>query len=164
VIDFEALFENYLRNTLRTHFQGTDSHVRDGNREGEKWLFDERVGPKANPDIVIEAGSPPVAIVVEVKYKDRIDRSDINQCIAYGFSYRVSVVLLVRQRRGTEPQTHVVGTIGGVKLVEYRFDLGAADLPREEQAFVRAVEANLGRGTPAEAAVQIRGKGNTGAG
>jgi 5-methylcytosine-specific restriction enzyme subunit McrC len=71
VVDFDTLFEEYVRNALRLERQrlGIGLVVLNGNKEGKKYLFDNRSQPFAQPDIVIRSNSGETKLLLEVKYK-----------------------------------------------------------------------------------------------
>jgi 5-methylcytosine-specific restriction enzyme subunit McrC len=149
IINFETLFENYLRNVLRMRLTGTSSglRVRDGNEEGKKRLFDDAKKPPATPDIVIDR-PPDVLAIVEVKYKDKVDRTDLNQVITYGCSYRTRNVLLVHQAAAGKPSGgQRLGAIGALNVFTYAFDLGNPHLETEEMALAGSVGQIIDRGS-----------------
>lgn len=142
-INFETLFENYLRNILRIRIPLLlpGIRVRDGNVDAKKRLFDDSKKPLANPDIVIDNTLSTLAIA-EVKYKDKVDRVDINQAITYGCSYRTGNVVLVHQRSAEKkPGKQLLGTIGTIKLFTYAFDLASPDLENEERSFTESIKS-----------------------
>jgi 5-methylcytosine-specific restriction enzyme subunit McrC len=141
IIDFDVLFESYLRQLLKTrlHAESAMLHVHDGNNEAGKPLFDDRNTPQANPDIVIEAASGN-KIIVEVKYKDKVDRDDINQAITYGFSYRAQNVVLAHvssEAGGSVLKS--LGKIDSVNLHSYAFCLNSSVLEDEEKKLAEAL-------------------------
>lgn len=142
IIDFETLFESYLRQVLRANMvvELPGIRIRDGNGEAKKRLFDNRKEPTANPDIVIdEPGS--IKMIADVKYKDKIDRADINQVITYGCSYRVSNLLLIHQSGVNEASgIQLVGRMDQYSLYRYAYDLANASLEQEEKAFCQAIK------------------------
>ena len=135
IVNFETVFESYLRRSLHQH-AGDDFWVRDGNAEGKKQLFDDKKDPPAQPDIVMIHKGTRRKIIAEVKYKEKPNRDDINQAITYGLSYKCDQVVLVHQckdsgRRGLRP----IGSIDGVRLNAYGFDLASSNLEVEEHEF-----------------------------
>ncbi len=140
ILNFEEVFENYLRHILAARVP-TGCDVRDGNGEGARPLYDDRADPPAQPDIVLEhVGSQPV--IVEVKYKDKPDRADVNQVVTYAAAYRATNVVLVHQAK-TAAQTgaQLRGKINGTNVFTYGFDLSAHDLEGQEAAFATAMSA-----------------------
>jgi len=134
IVNFEDLFEEYLRRVLHG-ISPADLMVRDGNKDGKRYLFDENRGPMAQPDIVISAG-PGRNVVAEVKYKEKPNRDDINQAITYAICYRTDRVVLVHQKMPSKiGGLYRIGTINGVNLEGYAFDLGAINLEVEERMF-----------------------------
>ena len=137
IIDFDELFEEYVRRVLQRHADA-DGHlfVKDGNHEGKKPLFDDRNDPSAQPDIVFGWRPSGHSIVAEVKYKEKPQRDDINQAVTYSLCYRADRTILVHQagtpaQRGLRP----IGTIQQIRVDAYGFDLAAADLDSEEAVF-----------------------------
>jgi len=142
VLNFEEIFEAYIRQALRQEMSRTSPsfRVRDGNHEARRRLFDEVRDPPAQPDIVVDDGNRAVRLVVEVKYKDRFDRSDINQAITYACVYRTHAVMLVHQAGpGTGSSCRKIGTIEDKVLYGYAFDLASSNLPAEERALAASV-------------------------
>lgn len=138
IVNFEDLFEEYLRRVLQG-LSPIDVLVRDGNKDGKRYLFDEKRGQMAQPDIVISAG-PGRTVVAEIKYKEKPNRDDINQAITYAICYRTERVVLVHQKSPDKAGgLYTIGTINGIKLEGYAFDLGAFNLEQEEQRFSEAL-------------------------
>jgi 5-methylcytosine-specific restriction enzyme subunit McrC len=139
IINFEDLFEEYLRRVLQQRALG-ELTVKDGNREGKKPLFDDKNEPPAQPDIVLAWPPTGRTLIAEVKYKEKPDRSDINQTITYALSYDTTRALLVHQSKPGSPNgLYLIGTIHGIRIEGYAFDLGAADLDAEEAAFAKCL-------------------------
>lgn len=159
LISMDAVFESYLRNVLRGGFVDRDlpAEVLDGNRPpGERELLDS--GPakiSARPDVVIATGprsAAAIPIVLDAKYKparERPKRGDLEQVITYGVSYRAShiVVLQPHDPRGLSPGLHRIGSLIGMRIWMYVYDLGADNIAAEERRLVDAIAALL----PAEA-------------
>ncbi|MCI5039214.1 MAG: McrC family protein, partial [Donghicola eburneus] len=143
VVNFETLFEDYLRNSLRQNCT-KEVFVLDGNGSGKKPLFDDRDSPPAQPDIVLRNRGGDQSLVVEVKYKEKPNRSDINQAITYANSYKTRKVVLLHQSSaaGQKGLRHL-GTINGVRLFGYAFDLGSKDLETEEKKMASAFDNML---------------------
>lgn len=135
IVNFEDVFEDYLRHVLQA--AAVDRVlVQDGNEEGKRSLFDDRKEPRAQPDIVVRSLPPGKCVVAEVKYKDKPNRDDINQVLGYSLSFRTKRVILVHQRGANKPRgIQPVGTVDGVKVETYAYDLANADLVAEEKAF-----------------------------
>jgi 5-methylcytosine-specific restriction enzyme subunit McrC len=161
LINLEQAFEIYLRRILFENLKGRmpKHEVLDGNRGGQqggkKRLFDQVMPPgtgamiEATPDIVIRRNGtiPDTPGVIEIKYKASEglpDRDDINQAISYGISYRASFVILVLPRtKNLVGGLTSLGSVGSVKVFQYRFDLANVRLQEEEQVFVSAIESLL---------------------
>jgi 5-methylcytosine-specific restriction enzyme subunit McrC len=139
IINFEDLFEEYLRRVLQQRAP-TQLIVRDGNREGKRGLFDGKADPPAQPDIVLAWQPTWRKAIAEVKYKERPDRGDINQAITYALCYGTDRAVLVHQYPLRGPKgLSLIGVIGGIRLEAYAFDLGAEDLEAEEKAFAETL-------------------------
>ncbi|WP_271067283.1 hypothetical protein [Caulobacter sp. NIBR1757] len=135
IIDFEAVFEDYLRRRLDAR---SASHiaVRDGNKEGKRPLYDTKQDPPAQPDIVIVDKRTNEVVIAEVKYKEKPDRPDINQAVTYAAVYRCRSVVLVHQsKRGQVSGIKLLGVIDRVSVYSYGFDLANASLDAEEIKF-----------------------------
>jgi 5-methylcytosine-specific restriction enzyme subunit McrC len=153
IVDTSSVFEQYIRYCLRAHLgSGSGLVMLDGNQGmpsgAKRPLFDEGSTSNhyATPDAVLYSVLPPEfrhEAVIEVKYKDRPNpsREDINQALVYGMCYSTDVVVLVlpavTERDGRGPS--LVGTMNGMRLYSYAFNLGAASLEGEERAFARAM-------------------------
>ncbi len=132
IIDFETVFEDYVRRVLQRD-SGNSILVKDGNFEGKRPLFDDRKNPPAKPDIVLVAADNGNTVVLDVKYKDNPNRSDINQVVTYALTYRSKRVVLVHQN---EPTTTaglmLIGKIDQVEVYAYAINLDNPDLHGEE--------------------------------
>ena len=156
LIKMSEVFEAYLRNVLTAAAMVDPWGVRvlDGNKHApagaaKKNLLDSGVAHEATPDIVLTAGptrQPDHRLLIEVKYKpakSTVDRDDLNQTLAYGVSYRTPEVVVVQPRAGGSAIAGLrpLGSLAGMNVSLYVFDLDAADLLAEEQRFVDAVRA-----------------------
>lgn len=148
LVDLQEAFEAYLRNSLSDVLKERRAplQVLDGNRGqpsgAGKGLFDEAGSRAATPDIVLRpAGSDAInSLLVEVKYKARPSREDVNQAIAYGASYRCPVVVLAHPRpKGESAHLRLEGSIGKMRVYRYAYDL-AATLEAEEQLFAETIQ------------------------
>src|SRR5262249_40365604 len=74
VVDFDDLFEAYLREVLRSRLTTNGFRVLDGNRDGSKRLFDDAKDPPAQPDILIVGRNGTRRVVADAKYKEKTDR------------------------------------------------------------------------------------------
>lgn len=145
VVQMDNVFERYVRNVLRG---GIASHasvsVLDGNREGAKLLFDAQPSERATPDIVV-TNDGQTALVLDVKYRPTAkgpERSDLNQVITYGASFRAPIVVVVQPRAAGSEWNRLrhVGDIDDLHVYQYVFDLDA-DLETEEAAMVDGIVA-----------------------
>jgi 5-methylcytosine-specific restriction enzyme subunit McrC len=133
IVNFEDLFEEYLRRVLQDGAP-PGYYVKDGNKEGRRFLFDERKGQMAQPDIVI-SGPAAYPVIAEVKYKEKPNRDDINQAITYANCFRTKNAVLVHQAAsGAKSGLYRMGTIDGITLDGYAFDLGAPKIEPQESA------------------------------
>lgn len=144
VLDMDVVFEAYVRNALREHAAAESwaATVLDGNREGQKGLYNGMHVPPANPDIVVRGNGGATALVIEIKNvpaPGASSREAVHQAVTYALSYRVKHVVLVHPRASrTQPAgIRHVGDIKDVSVYQYRFDLGAEDLIGEASEFGR---------------------------
>ncbi|NTZ89285.1 5-methylcytosine restriction system specificity protein McrC [Agrobacterium tumefaciens] len=135
IVNFEELFESYLRKTLERN-RRDEFWVLDGNAGGKKPLFDDRKNPPAQPDIVVTNISSRKKLIVEVKYKEKPSRDDINQAITYAVTYKTDHAVLVLQRGPNQQHgLSTIGTVNGIRLSGYYYDLDATNLEDEEKKF-----------------------------
>ncbi|MEO6393084.1 MAG: hypothetical protein ABIP75_14645 [Pyrinomonadaceae bacterium] len=140
VMKLENLFEEYIRAVLKekAYSRGLQLEVLNGQGPGSKPLFDRPTMEKATPDIVFKRNNglhDEFPLIIDVKYKnfDRPKREDINQVIAYGFSYRATrVVILHPKTESGLSGMRAIGEIDNVALFQYAFDL-ASDTPSLEE-------------------------------
>jgi 5-methylcytosine-specific restriction enzyme subunit McrC len=157
VIEMNVVFEDYVRNVLEAATAGDPRlDVLDGNHEGAKRFFDSEPSEDANPDIVFRVDGEATPVVMDVKYKPASkmpDRSDLNQVIAYGLSYRADAVAVVQPRAEGSTRSRLIslGTISGMRVYQYVFDMDA-DLAQEETTMVAALAGLV----PAEASAQAK--------
>jgi 5-methylcytosine-specific restriction enzyme subunit McrC len=147
VVDFDSLFEEYLRNVLKLdqHKRNLEALVVDGNKAGKKELFDGKPNPKAQPDVVIKSKDGRARLIVEIKYKSAPDRGDINQAVTYALSYRVQPVIIAHQvSTALDAGLRKIGSIAGIDLYRYGINLAASDLQKEEEAFSDVVFTTAG--------------------
>jgi len=145
VVNFENVFESYLLAVLRQNPNsfGSGYVVKDGNAEAKQALFDDRPEPLAQPDFVISSlvGN---CLVGDAKYKDKYDRSDLNQLITYAVSFRANTALVIHAKAVNGPGgLSLLGMVNSVAVYAYVFDLSGDDLLVEERAFCRAVASIL---------------------
>lgn len=154
LVNLQAAFECYLRNILASALAADRRwSVLDGNLSppegGQKKLFDDNSSHPATPDITVVQQDPLACVLlVEVKYKDRPSREDINQAITYAATYRCKVVVLAHVRLAPDDVgLRLIGTVGSVATVYgYAFDLSASLAP-EEARFALAMQGLLCRDT-----------------
>jgi len=144
IVNFEKMFEDYLLRVLEQRADSTLLRVRSGNFSGKKPLFDDRKEPPAQPDIVISSIATGKKIIAEVKYKEKPNRDDYNQAITYAVTYRSERVILVHQNKPGSPKgLRHIGTMNGIVLDAYAFDLSLADLDHEEDAFANTLLGSI---------------------
>ncbi len=158
VVDMSTVFEAYIREVLITASRDNHGAVRvlDGNKRspegGLGYLFDDGVGVVATPDVVFRkaaVGHVEHPLLLEIKYKPadaKPDRGDLNQAITYAVSYRCPHVVLVQpraERSTTQSGIHQLGTIRGIQVSQYIYDL-AADLEVEEAKLVGTFQSSGG--------------------
>ncbi|OEI82880.1 hypothetical protein GRI33_07720 [Brucella sp. BO3] len=138
VVNFDHLFEDYVRNSLVLH--AATMTTGDIVEKGKKPLFDDRKKPEAEPDIVIKNQHGHVVGLVEVKYKSWPNRSDQNQAVTYAASYRLNEVILLHQADNQHDAglAHI-GTVGPYKLTRYGLRLDSADLVEEEKLLAKSI-------------------------
>ncbi|WP_175839180.1 McrC family protein [Burkholderia anthina] len=153
VVNVDEAFEYYVLAALRRACEQENSviyAVLDGNKGGDrggmKKLFDMsshnayiNEAIDAKPDIVLRAknrNGEDVRVVVDVKYKVAnhiADRSDINQIIAYGVSYRAKFAILLLPAPTTDQRgLKCLGIVGGTTYFQYAMNLNSVDLIEEE--------------------------------
>jgi 5-methylcytosine-specific restriction enzyme subunit McrC len=140
IINFDDLFEEYLRRVLQLRAPPGLS-VKDGNIEGKQPLFDDRADQPAQPDAVLTWLPTGRCVIGEIKYKEKPNRDDINQAITYAVCYGTDQAVLIHQcgADGVHKGFRHHGTIRGIKLENYAFDLGAENIEAEEIAFAEAM-------------------------
>ncbi len=152
--NLQDAFEDYLRNSLSDNLKnrGASLLVLNGNWArplgAKKGLFSEEASRPATPDIVVQTAGRAnnIPLIVEIKYKETPSRDDVNQAIAYGVSYGCPVVVLAHVRQlGKDPHLQYEGSLGGMKLYRYAYDL-AGDLGGEEKLFAKEMEKLALRG------------------
>lgn len=141
IIDFEKLFEDYLREALRLRVPNlvSGATVRDGGVEPKQPLFGDTDWSTAEPDIIIDL-PPDRRVVIEVKYRDKVERDDIDQTITYGCAFRVKNAVLVFQSPVGKPsELRRLGVTNGINVYTYAFDLANTDLEAEEKSFAEVM-------------------------
>ncbi len=154
LVNMEKAFEEYIRKVLQNGMAMISSEISvfDGNKRipggARKKLFDDVEMPEVTPDILCDridnstdlAGLP---IIIEIKYKpitELPERSDLNQAITYGVSYRAHHVVIVHPRvQASHAGLNFLGRLGGMLIYGYAFDLSPKDLYKEEIAFVNDI-------------------------
>jgi 5-methylcytosine-specific restriction enzyme subunit McrC len=163
ILNMSLLFENYLRNVLRTHGyeQQWRHEVLDGNTDGRTLLFDDPPSEDATPDIVlrdpITSRCPLIVEVKNVPVKGmHSDRSAIEQAVTYGVSYRCNQVVLAhpRSHSGNFSGLRLQGKVGNLAIYQYVFDLSTDPLENEEARFAATIQ-KLATGDTARLANQL---------
>jgi hypothetical protein len=134
---------------LRTHAtaRSWSATVLDGNKEGQKGLYNNKPAPSASPDIVVLSDGGTTALIIEIKnvpVSRDSSREAVHQAATYALSYRVKHVVLVHPRgRIQDAGMRHVGDIKDISVYQYRFDLGTEDLSGEVDDFGREIEVLL---------------------
>jgi 5-methylcytosine-specific restriction enzyme subunit McrC len=147
LLDMNKVFEHYIRNALGARLKEIGALVaQDGNFIGEgfggKLFFDAPPSEPAAPDIVVRGATQPPVVIIDVKYKPVSgdpDRDDLNQVIAYGASYATPNVCVVQPSRKGVSGLRRLGTIGGLGVFQYEYDLASDDLQRQEIQLTEAI-------------------------
>ena len=106
----------------------------------KKQLFDDRKDRLAEPDIVISETASRMRLVLEVKYKEKPNRDDINQTITYALSYRTRDAVLLHLAKTPERSgLYTIGVISGIKIYGYAYDLGSPALEDQELELTRVM-------------------------
>ena len=153
LINMSSVFESYTRALLQRAAKqdSWEWEVLDGNRKPPtglaSTLFDreEDVEIRITPDTVFrhrESGDVPV--LMEVKYrppKGKPKREDLEQALTYGLAYRARHVVLLQPQGKVAPINNPqrLGTIHGMSVYRYLFDLGSSDVESRERSFVAAM-------------------------
>ena len=99
----------------------------------------------ATPDVVVEMdeGGTTKTIIVEVKYKsikNIVERSDLNQTIAYAASYGAShAILAVPALSSASEGLRALGVVGATHIFQYAMDLNATDIKVQEDALCQCI-------------------------
>lgn len=141
LIDMADVFESYLRSVMKTGLSEVCT-VLDGNKEGARWLYDEKPVPLATPDLVFTTAGV-ASLVADVKYKSAPSREDVNQIVTYAVRYGVRKVLLVCFSSEPMGRLERIGTISGIEVHCYGFSLSAPNLDMEEANLNNVVRDNL---------------------
>jgi len=168
LLNMGELFETYVRTMLQNHALGNrwPVEVLDGNIDGylplyeapeppvhvnERELFPlvdrTKNPPRVTPDILMRRADQSIAFVGELKNTVSAElpaRSEVEQAVTYALRYGTTVTLLIHpKKRGEQGGLHLVGQVGSVRVMDYRYDLAASDMDAEDQAFARSVSALL---------------------
>ena len=157
VINMSSVFEGYARALLQeaAAVESWDYEVLDGNRKPPtgiaSTLFEgeDDVEVRVTPDAVLrDRRNRQTPLIIEVKYrppKDKPNREDLEQLLTYGLSYNANSLVLLQPQGSVTPahNPEQIGTIAGMRVYRYIFDLGSDDLPAREQAFVSAIYSLL---------------------
>lgn len=146
VLNMDAIFEDYLRNTLQAEAgrAGVGVDVLDGNAAGKKPLFDEPPSETATPDIVFRDAGHRCPLLIEVKnvpVNGNSSRGAIEQAVTYAAAYRCNRVVLAhpRARNQVIGGLRLQGRIDELEVYQYVYDLEAADLLAEERTLADAM-------------------------
>jgi 5-methylcytosine-specific restriction enzyme subunit McrC len=151
VLNLEEVFEDYLRNGLRSRLAPRLS-ILNGNDEGKRPLYQgTSKAPHAQPDIVVHCRQSGNTLPVEVKYKTDVGRPDVNQAVTYALVYGASSVVLLHVSKITgKSGSYLIGRVGGVDLWGYAFDMNAESLETEEDTLAAFVWDMLSKAPTAQ--------------
>lgn len=142
VVNMENTFERYCQTVLRKYASKLGSNIQvKGQKEGKIPLFtgvssDAR---DAEPDIVISSGDVDL-LVIEVKYKDKPNRQDLNQAVTYALAYKLRRVVVLCFTEHDESGWQFLGEVGGlVEVWVYRLDLERENIDIVESQFAEAM-------------------------
>jgi 5-methylcytosine-specific restriction enzyme subunit McrC len=146
VVNMGTVYEDYCFNVLFDAMNSQSLGSATRGKEDNKSLFS---GPNcdkrhAEPDIIIRdhQGNQ---LPIEVKYKSKPNRQDINQAVTYAIAYEVDrTLILCYARQDDLAGWHFLGTVGGdVNVWIYRINIASADIEAEETKFVSCVNQML---------------------
>ncbi|MCX5764719.1 MAG: hypothetical protein NTU67_08870 [Gemmatimonadetes bacterium] len=145
VLNFEDLFEEYIREVVSAGFRGiptSDCTALSGKvPPGRKSFFDDPelpTAPTAQPDLVIQRKDA-WPVVADVKYRAATKREDWNQLIPYAVRYRASTAAIIHLSDGERSLAVRHGKLQDTTYYSLAFDLAAASLESEESALVTAL-------------------------
>ncbi len=158
VIQMSSVFEAYTREVVRNAAIAEEwpYEVLNGNHRppvgAASTLFDNSgdVQIRVTPDTVLrDAKTGTVPLLIEAKYRvarETPNREDLEQTIAYGLSYRARNVLLLHPQGTFAPAQNpqLLGTLGGMTVYRYLFDLGDPDIEQAELVFTEAIRSLSG--------------------
>lgn len=154
LFSLDTIFENFVRNTIRTIMSRHGILALDGNRMDKKpKLFLDNVFP-IKPDVLLRRKKASIGIA-EVKYKPKLKDADRYQLISHVVSQRVPFGLWVSPGNATTAGLEYVGRLdGGASFYHYRLDVtgdlasASADMGNAILALNDAVErGKLGAAT-----------------
>ena len=146
VVNMGTVYEDYCFNVLFDAMNSQSLGTATRGKEDNKSLF---AGPNcdkrhAEPDIIIRdhQGNQ---LPIEVKYKPKPNRQDINQAVTYAVAYEVNrTVILCYARQDDLAGWHFLGIVGGnVNVWIYRINIDSENIETEETKFVSHINQML---------------------
>lgn len=142
VVDMEKVFEEYCLKVLQEERDALGWISVAHGKDEDHNLF---TGPdhdkrRAEPDILIERDDGQ-QLVVDVKYKNKPKREDINQAVTYAIRFDCSrVVLLCFAEQAHQTGWKFLGIVGDKVVVwVYRMYLDNTDMEAEERRYVNSI-------------------------
>jgi 5-methylcytosine-specific restriction enzyme subunit McrC len=146
LVNMEQIFEKYCLRVLQERSDVVAWHSVKHGKDEKLFLFsDPRYDNReAEPDILIK-GNGGCQLVVEVKYKPKPLRDDINQAVTYAVRFDISrVVLLCFSESVGNSGWKFLGVVGDkVAVWVYRIFLDSSDMEAEELRYVHAMNEML---------------------
>lgn len=135
LFSLDAIFESFVRNSLREGLRSANFSVVDGNKpKHQKPLFRDNKKYPIKPDAVIRRGDDTVCIS-EVKYKPKIDEADRYQVISHVLASDAPLGLWISPANpGQQNSLEYIGAMStGAKFYHYKIDIsGDLDVSRSE--------------------------------
>jgi 5-methylcytosine-specific restriction enzyme subunit McrC len=142
LFSLDTVFEQFIRNSLRSYLQTELINVFDGNAQRHQVpLFQDNRRFPVKPDLIFKEGRVVLGLG-EVKYKPRIEEADRYQLISHVVAHNAPVGIWFSPVVGRERGMSYVGTAGGARFYHYRFDL-AAELEAEKEVMFSEVRRLL---------------------
>lgn len=131
----DDIFEQFVRNSLRTEFRKCGLFVLDGNRQDKPIkLFHDNSSYPIKPDAIVRRGSEVLALV-EMKYKPKIYETDRYQGISHVLASGAPIFIWISPSyRQNSPGLEFIGSLReGQKFYHYRLDI-SSDLDKAQES------------------------------
>lgn len=144
VVNMETVFQDYCFHVLNDAKAklGWLQVLKEGGGATRPFFEEPRNDERdATPDIVIQDEGE-IEYPLEVKYKDKPNRRDINQAVTYALAYGVdrAVLICFTNDPGTHPRRYFHGSVGNqVDLWTCRICPTNSDIEEEEVLFVDTI-------------------------